>query len=114
MLRIRRQSANRHDEIKQIQLAIMSLVNPSVTQSYPRQRGNAERWLQLLVWGLALVIVGWAWSDPRFRDPEGALRGAFCLPIAVSVALITIGAAFGRRLQRFAIWFALALVGQAA
>src|SRR5690349_6952666 len=60
-----------------------------------------------------LLCVAWAAVDVRFREADGALSRAFCLPLAVGCALMVIGWALPRRLTRFALWLALALLGQA-
>lgn len=67
--------------------------------------------LILLTTGVAVFI--WAVSSPLFRDKENFLSGKFCLPLAVSIALIVFGSFVIGRWRRTAGWFALALVGQA-
>ena len=68
---------------------------------------------QGLLFVLALATVIWSFADPRFRDAEGFLKGSFCLPVAVGVALMILGSAINGRLRRCAFWFSLTLVGQA-
>ena len=68
------------------------------------------------VWILGTSALAWAWLDPRFRDAEGFLDTAFCVPLAVGAALWMIGATLSVRWCRFAPaawWLALAGVGQA-
>jgi hypothetical protein len=48
-----------------------------------------------------------------FRDADGALTGAVCLPIACGVALVLVGLGLATPYRRFAVWAAVALVGQA-
>src|SRR5262245_8639454 len=64
-------------------------------------------------WLLAIGCVAWAQMDPRFRNAEGYLRGEYCLPMAMGVALFLLGCSVSREWRRFAAWLALALVGQA-
>jgi 4-amino-4-deoxy-L-arabinose transferase-like glycosyltransferase len=72
------------------------------------------RVLRLLLFCLGgMSFVLWAGFDPRFRDAEGFLRGEFCLPVAVGMALLISGWAASGNLKKSACWFALALVGQA-
>ncbi len=68
---------------------------------------------QILLRTCGISLVAWAYSDARFRDVEGFLLGGFCLPVAVGVALMILGWALSGRWRQFALWFALALVGQA-
>jgi len=72
-----------------------------------------SRVLQFLISCLGILFLVWAFSDPRFRDAEGFLKGGFCLPLAVGLGLITLAWGVTGRLKKFAFWFALALVGQA-
>ncbi|HWP44006.1 MAG TPA: hypothetical protein VNO14_12260, partial [Blastocatellia bacterium] len=58
-------------------------------------------------------MLAWACLGSRFRDAEGYLQGAFCLPLSATVALIVLGYACTKHFRRPALWFALALVGQA-
>jgi hypothetical protein len=74
----------------------------------------SPRFPRLALWAFAVASFAWGCLDPRFRDSEGFLTGAFCLPLALSAALALLGiAAFGRS-RGFALWLALALLGQAA
>jgi 4-amino-4-deoxy-L-arabinose transferase-like glycosyltransferase len=75
-------------------------------------RGVA-RAARLVCWAAALAVVVWAARSLRFRDGEGALTGAICLPIACGIAVAVAGAGFGSRYQRFACWVSVALAGQA-
>lgn len=61
----------------------------------------------------AIGLIAWALSSPRFRDGEGFIQGAFCLPISAGVALIIAGFGLTKKFRASALWFALALVGQA-
>lgn len=65
------------------------------------------------LWAGGLLCFMWAFTAPHYRDAEGWLTGAFCLPVAVGVALLSVGWGLGRPWQQFAYWLALALVGQA-
>ncbi len=64
-------------------------------------------------WLLAIGCFAWAQLDSRFRDAEDLLRGAYCLPMALGVALLILGWAASRVWNWFAAWLALALAGQA-
>jgi hypothetical protein len=68
----------------------------------------------MFFWLLAVLAIAWAALDPRLRDVEGIPTGAICLPISLAAALATLGAAWRSSWRRAALWFALALVGQAA
>lgn len=59
------------------------------------------------------ALAAWALSVPRFRDAEGFLEGAVCLPLAVAAALLVVAAASAGWL-RTAAWTGLLIVGQAA
>ena len=58
-------------------------------------------------------MVAWALVASGYRDAEGALTGAVCLPIAIGIAIVVAGSGCGTSFQAFAGWVALALVGQA-
>ncbi|HWT77856.1 MAG TPA: glycosyltransferase family 39 protein, partial [Candidatus Methylomirabilis sp.] len=70
--------------------------------------------VRLLLWTSGATLIIWASLDPRFRTSEGFLDAAFCVPVACGVALMILGWATHGRWWRFAVWLALALVGQAA
>jgi hypothetical protein len=78
------------------------------------ERMILSRLPQLWIGAVGISLFVWAYVDPRFRDSEGFLEGNFCLPLAVGVALLLIACTRAGQLKRFAFWFALALVGQAA
>lgn len=68
------------------------------------------------LWILSAAVLAWAWLDPRFRDTEGFLDTAFCLPLAISAASWLMGTSLAvrwRQFERAACWIALAVVGQA-
>ncbi len=70
------------------------------------------------VLNLIFEIIGisffvWGFSDPCFRDAEGFLEGAFCLPMSVGIAFIILGCGIAGRFRKSILWFALAIVGQA-
>jgi Dolichyl-phosphate-mannose-protein mannosyltransferase len=69
--------------------------------------------LHLLFWASGISLLLWSWFDSQFRDAEGFLKGNFCLPMTAGVALLVIAWAGNGRLKNFALWFGLALVGQA-
>ena len=71
------------------------------------------RVLQFLISSAGIALIVWGYLDPQFRDAEGFLEGVFCLPFSAGVALILSGWALSGTLRRSALWFALALVGQA-
>lgn len=66
----------------------------------------------LILTGFGLFV--WLFVDPTFRDLEGSLKGTVCFPLAWSAALLLLGCTVGGPFTRFALWFALAMVGQAA
>ncbi|HET9530261.1 MAG TPA: glycosyltransferase family 39 protein, partial [Blastocatellia bacterium] len=69
--------------------------------------------LRYAFWSAAIALFAWAISSPRFRDGEEFLLGTFCLPLSAAVALIIAGYALTKRYRKAALWFALAIVGQA-
>ena len=71
------------------------------------------RILQLLGCSLGLFFLFWACFGTQFRDAKGFLEGSFCVPLSVGIALVVLVCAMNTSLNRFAFWFALALVGQA-
>jgi dolichyl-phosphate-mannose-protein mannosyltransferase len=71
------------------------------------------RFVQLLVIAAGMALIIWAFFDSRFRDAEGFVKGTFCLPVSVGVALITLGWTLVGHWRQAAFWFALALAGQA-
>src|SRR6476469_1182862 len=71
------------------------------------------RFVQLLIVASGIAFIMWAFFDSRFRDGEGFVRGTFCLPVNVGVALLTVGYTIAGPLRKAAFWFALALVVQA-
>src|SRR5574342_596852 len=81
--------------------------------SEPASRPFLLRVFQVLAWIFGICFVAWAFTDAGFRNAEGFLWGTFCLPFSSGIALIILGWAVARRFKQFAIWFALALVGQA-
>jgi len=86
----------------------------TAVQSQPRNSRARLAIMRLVLWVLGAVSVAWALLDSRFRDSEGSLVAACCLPIALGAASIVLGLAMERRWRRFGGWLALALVGQAA
>ena len=62
--------------------------------------------------GVCLIV--WALAGDAFRDSEGALKALFCLPLSIGIGTFTIAAAIGTSWLRTAMWFWLALAGQAA
>jgi 4-amino-4-deoxy-L-arabinose transferase-like glycosyltransferase len=94
-------------------LRLQGTASVATTASRSRKDMIVSRVLQLVLWSLGTMVVAAAYVDPRFRDAEGVLGGGFCLPVAVGVALMVLGCAVATRLQKFACWFGLALVGQA-
>lgn len=85
----------------------------TVVSKADKQGLTLLRILQSILYLLGLGFVAWAFADGRFRDAEGFLKGSFCLPVAIGVALLILGSAILGRLKRPAFWFSLALVGQA-
>ena len=74
---------------------------------------GVKRLTRIVCWAAGVSVVVWAARSPLFRDAEGALTGAVCLPIASGFALVFVGVGVGTRYAQFACWTALALVGQA-
>jgi hypothetical protein len=72
------------------------------------------RGLQLLLLSCGILLLAWAFFDPRLRDSEGFMNRAFCLQVSIGTALIILGSAVTGRFKKFAFWLALALVGHAA
>lgn len=71
------------------------------------------RIFQFLMWLSGICFVAWSLFGSRFRDAEGFLKGGFCLPVSICIALFILSFAVKGRLKRSAFWFALTLVGQA-
>lgn len=64
---------------------------------------------------VAMLLVGWALADGRFRDAEGYWDSPICLPLGCAVAglVLAIGGLWRRgQCLAAAFWFALALIGQ--
>ena len=74
---------------------------------------NGVRFLRLGSWSVGIFFLIWAFWDPQFRDGEKFVKGGFCLPISTGLALMILGGLAGTPLKRSALWFALALIGQA-
>ena len=89
--------------------------DPPVPKSSLRSLNNilVSRIARILLWSSGIFLVVWAFRDPRFRDVEGFVTGAICLPLSASVAFLILGTAVGTSLRRSAFWFSLAIVGQA-
>jgi hypothetical protein len=68
---------------------------------------------RVMLWSSGIFLLVWAFRDPRFRDGEGFVTGAFCLPLAAGIAFLILGTAVGTLLNAAAFWFALAMIGQA-
>ena len=79
----------------------------------PFSRILLSRIARVMLWSSGIFLLVWAFRDPRFRDAEGFVTGAFCLPLAAGIALLILGTAVGTLLSRAAFWFALAMIGQA-
>ena len=73
----------------------------------------ASRVLQFLIGAAGLVVLAGVGADAALRNHEGYVTGAVCLSLAVSAALIVLACSLLGRLRTFALWFALAVVGQA-
>src|SRR5688500_5061081 len=84
----------------------------STAVSYSSKNLILTRFLELLSLSSGIVLMVWAFSDPQFRHTEGFLNGRFCLPLSISLGLITFGWALASRWKQSALWFVLALVGQ--
>lgn len=77
-----------------------------------RRHAAAVAQVALLLAGVGLLA--WACVDLRFRGAEGFPQGGICVPVAAAAALLAVGVALRSRFLRPALWFGLALVGQAA
>lgn len=71
------------------------------------------RLIRFSAWAAAAILLTWACTGSGFRDEEGFLRGAFCLPFSAGVALIVMGYGITKNFRGSAFWFSLALAGQA-
>lgn len=71
------------------------------------------RLLRLVPVAAGIALLTWTLTTPALREPGGALGTESCLALAGSATLVFVGAALGRRWQRAALWFALAVLGQA-
>lgn len=60
-----------------------------------------------------LAAIGWALLDPRFRNAEGFLGSAACVPLAVGCALVAAACAGAGPLRPAVAWFAAGVIGQA-
>ncbi len=83
------------------------------TESMGDRKLVLQRCQQIFCWLLGAGCIAWAHLDSRFRDAEGYPSGAYCLPIALGIALFFFGYSASRSWTRFAAWLALAIVGQA-
>ena len=72
------------------------------------------RTLQILLGGCGVLAIAVASSSSIYRDTEGLLTKAICLPIAVGAGLVLVACLLNGNLKRFVFWFAIAVVGQAA
>lgn len=68
--------------------------------------------VQWLAGALAAGSILWALLDPRFRNTEGYLTGAFALPLSVGFAFLLAGWAVRRQAPGLAFWCGLLVVGQ--
>src|SRR5690242_4514783 len=71
------------------------------------------RFVQLLMMAGGIGSIMWALVSSEFRDSEGFPKGSLCLPLSVGMGLIIVGCTITGRWKKPALWFALALVGQA-
>ncbi len=78
------------------------------------RRLAVRRWIRAVALAAALLTIGWALADARFRDAEGAFTGLLVFPLSAGVGLAVAGLAVATEWQRAALWCGLALVGQAA
>ncbi len=69
--------------------------------------------MRVWFWIASALLALWALVDPRFRNGEGIPTGAICLPFSVAVAGVVLGLAWRTPWRKAALWFALALTGQA-
>jgi len=76
-----------------------------------KTRMNSPHVRRLILWVAGVCLIGLAFQ-PVFRNPEGLLKGAFCLPLAVGLAFFILGWTVSGRLGKTGGWLALGLVGQ--
>lgn len=78
-----------------------------------RFRRSPQVLISVLLGLAALGLLTWGLLDPRFGDAEGVPTGAICLPVSLAAASAVAGLAWRSQWRRPALWFALALSGQA-
>jgi hypothetical protein len=85
----------------------------SITVSDSKKNLIPFRFVQLLIVAGGIAFIMWAFLGSQFRDSDGFVKGTFCLPVSLGVALMTLGSTIAGQWKQAAFWFALALVGQA-
>lgn len=76
-------------------------------------QSSPARILRYLIWLVALVLVVWAFIDPRFRTVDGFVAGSVCLPLSAGIALLLAGWCVGRRWLQAGLWAGAGSIGQA-
>ncbi len=76
-------------------------------------RDLASGLMRVLFWIGSALLAAWALWDPRFRNSEGIPTGAICLPFSLAAAGVVLGLTWRTPWRKAALWFALALTGQA-
>lgn len=69
--------------------------------------------MRVSFWIGSALLAAWALLDPRFRNAEGIPTGSICLPFSLAAAGVVLGLAWRTPWRKAALWFALALTGQA-
>jgi len=64
---------------------------------------------RVLCWIAATASIAWTVRAIMDRAADGTLTGAVCLPLAIGVGWLLVGAGIGTRYERFALWSAVAL-----
>jgi hypothetical protein len=86
-----------------------SAIQPAVISPRQASPGFRGSWLLATV---PVALLGWALSNPAFRDAEGAWTTAVCLPVSIAAGLIVAITTFFSRMRVAGLWFSLAIVGQ--
>src|SRR5581483_557411 len=95
--------------------AVLWLQQPGKTQPNLKDRLKIRsgHFARILLLVLALASLFWVSTDRHYRDSDGFPLGTICLPIIASISVLVLAWSLGTLWQRFAVWFSIALVGQA-
>jgi hypothetical protein len=78
-----------------------------------RAQDGWRRSIALICAALGILILLWAFADPRWRDGEGLVAASVGVPIAVGLGLLCMAWTIGSVWWKFGFWFSLGLIGQA-